>query len=90
MSYEDITTIIFVAVQVVKKESHSSPTKKPAQAKLGRGTLDMDCAGVGHPPGEFQFVALLVAMFAPLCFWVAQRFTAAITALFQTRLQPLR
>ncbi len=40
--------------------------------------------------GEFQLVALLVVTFASFCFWVAQRFTAAITALFQTRLQPLR
>jgi len=42
----------------------------------------MDCAGVGHPPVEFQLVALLVVTFASFCSWVAQRFTAAITALF--------
>ena len=50
MSYEDIITIIFVAVQVVKKEVIVHRPKTPPQAKLGLGTLDMDCAGVGHPP----------------------------------------
>jgi len=43
----------------------------------------------GHVGCGVQLVALLVT-FASFCFWVAQRFTAAITGLFQTRLQSLR
>jgi hypothetical protein len=58
MSYEDICTIIFVAVQVVKKEVIVHRAKTPPKQSLDGGTLDVDRAGVGPPPGEFQFVAL--------------------------------
>jgi hypothetical protein len=86
MSYEDIITIIFVAVQVVKKEVIVHRPKTPPKQRLDGDTLDMNCAGVGHPPVESKLAALLGVMFASFCFWVSQRFTAAITSLFHNRL----